>query len=711
MRHLPTRNRRWRSTLAVVVPLLAARVAGAAGPTLTYVPGSSVKLEQVIGDCDWQFYDWADQTGTCHPTTSRTVTRFNILGNGQGGSWEDNGRMVFFFGDTISRDVSAVNYHAHDPIAWSTTTDPEAGLLLNFFTNSDGSPLFVEPPGIKMGADDIPNAGITLADGTYLVCNTGSDASQPDPHVADYSVLVKFDETSQTFTAGRTISARPAGHFIATALHAAGSDVMMFGAGAYRASDIYLSSTPAASFASGVGTRYFTGLLNGQPTWSSAESDAVPVVQDNPLGGPAWPNDSPTVGNLSIAYSSDLGLWLMTYDGGRQSNRTRGVYFTYAQQPWGPWATPQLIFNDARDGAWGVFIHNPNLTPDPPGDRLNGPMIGSNDPYTSPGGGFAPLLIERFTRVSGNLLKIYYTLSTWNPYTVVKMRSELQIVRDPLAPCVPGAATLCIDDRPGDRRFEVTAQYSTNEGGGRSGAAQAVPLGSLGVDHGGLLWFFDATNPEMLVKVIDGCAVDQRFWLFFAAGTNAGFTLSARDTHTGTIRTYANPDLTAAAPVQDTAAFACTSAADRAAPAASSPALTRAQPAALAAAGAPTTTCTPDARTLCLANRFRVQVHYATTQGGSRSGDATAVGLSSLGVTQGGLFWFFGADNPEMLVKVIDGCAVNHKLWVFYSATTNVGFTVTVTDTQSGLAKSYTNADQHAAPPVQDTTALACPAS
>src|SRR5208283_1156270 len=117
-------------------------------------------------------------------------------------------------------------------------------------------------------------------------------------------------------------SKMPDGHFIITANHTFGSNVVMFGAGAYRASDIYLQMVPTTSFASGVGTQYFTGLVNGQPTWSAAESDAVPVVQDNPLNGPAWPKDSPTVGNIGIAYSSTLGLWLMTYDGGRQSTAT-----------------------------------------------------------------------------------------------------------------------------------------------------------------------------------------------------------------------------------------------------------------------------------------------------------------------------------------------------------------------------------------------------
>ena len=170
--------------------------------SLTYIAGSSVKVEQVIGDCDWAV---KAKNGTCLPTASQTVTRFNILGNDVSSSFEDNGKVIFLFGDTISSNPDAVKYGAHDPIAWSTSTDPESGLLINFFTNADGSPLFVEPPGVAMGADDVPNAGISLSDGIYLVCNTGANVSLAAPHQNAYSILAHFDETTKTFTTGRTI--------------------------------------------------------------------------------------------------------------------------------------------------------------------------------------------------------------------------------------------------------------------------------------------------------------------------------------------------------------------------------------------------------------------------------------------------------------------------------------------------------------------------
>jgi len=37
-------------------------------------------------------------------------------------------------------------------------------------------------------------------------------------------------------------------------------------------------------------------------------------------------------------------------------------------------------------------------------------------------------MIERFTTVQTNTLTIYYTLSTWNPYTSVLMKSDFTIL-------------------------------------------------------------------------------------------------------------------------------------------------------------------------------------------------------------------------------------------------------------------------------------------
>ena len=418
-------------------------------PVLTWITNSSLKLEQIIGDVDWA----ALAQGTNLPTTSQTVTRFHILGTDNGGSFEDNGKLIVLFGDTIA-DTNIWEYHAADPLSWSTNTDGDSGLLLNFYTNRPyaflrNTAVFVQPSGIVMAGNDVPKCGIVLSNGAFIICNTGSDPNNTNnPHASDYSILVTFNEsnlltltntylaTNLIFSTNRIISALNTnlaptnpeqGHFIFTSLHEFGTNVVMFGTGEFRASDIYLSLTPTANFLSGQGTLYFTGLTNGQPSWSSFESNSVPVVQDNPTQGPSWPNDIPSAGDLSVVNPPGLGLWLMTFDGGRNMGRTKqteGVYFSYSPAPWGPWTEPQLIFNPKRDGGRGVFIYDATNHTGPAGPVIN---PSQNNPTNTAGAVYGPYLIERFTRITNSTLFIYYTMSTWNPYTVVKMRSAFSI--------------------------------------------------------------------------------------------------------------------------------------------------------------------------------------------------------------------------------------------------------------------------------------------
>jgi Tol biopolymer transport system component len=129
----------------------------------------------------------------------------------------------------------------------------------------------------------------------------------------------------------------------------------------------------------------------------------------------------------------------------------------------------------------------------------------------------------------------------------------------PPGSCAPSATTLCIDDQSGDGRFEVKVHYQTAQGGGLSGEGHTIDLAGLGVTHGGLFWFFGADNPEMLIKVINACGLNQNYWVFYSAGTNVGLTVTVIDTQTGGSVVYRNPDLTAAPPLQDTAALPCSS--------------------------------------------------------------------------------------------------------------------------------------------------------
>jgi plastocyanin len=119
--------------------------------------------------------------------------------------------------------------------------------------------------------------------------------------------------------------------------------------------------------------------------------------------------------------------------------------------------------------------------------------------------------------------------------------------------------------------------------------------------------------------------------------------------------------------------------------------------------------CVADTHTLCVGagGRFKLQVAWQSAGGG---GMGTAVPVTS--APQSGLFYFVDPSNIEMLIKVLNACvpALGNHYWVFYAATTNVQFTLTVTDTQTGQVKVYFNPLNQAATPVQDTSAFAtCP--
>ena len=58
------------------------------------------------------------------------------------------------------------------------------------------------------------------------------------------------------------------------------------------------------------------------------------------------------------------------------------------------------------------------------------------------------------------------------------------------------------------------------------------------------------------------------------------------------------------------------------------------------------------------------------------------------------------------MVKVLDGCAINGHFWVFTAASTDVAYTVEVTDTLTGETVSYSNALGERAPAVTDVEAF-----
>ncbi len=96
--------------------------------------------------------------------------------------------------------------------------------------------------------------------------------------------------------------------------------------------------------------------------------------------------------------------------------------------------------------------------------------------------------------------------------------------------CVPDADTLCLNSG----RFKVEATWNTNSA---SGVAQVVKL----TDETGYLWFFSQNNVESVVKILNGCAINNRYWIFAGGLTDQGVEFTVTDTLMLTTKTYTNP--------------------------------------------------------------------------------------------------------------------------------------------------------------------------
>ena len=101
--------------------------------------------------------------------------------------------------------------------------------------------------------------------------------------------------------------------------------------------------------------------------------------------------------------------------------------------------------------------------------------------------------------------------------------------------------------------------------------------------------------------------------------------------------------------------------------------------------------------------RFEAKTRWTNFSG--QMGDGLTAPLSS---DNSGLFYFFSPDNWEMLVKVLDGCAINGHYWMLAAATTDVGYELRIRDTLGTASKTYRNPVGRASPAQIDLQAFSC---
>ncbi len=270
--------------------------------------------------------------------------------------------------------------------------------------------------------------------------------------------------------------------------------------------------------------------------------------------------------------------------------------------------------------------------------------------------------------------------------------------------CTPEADTLCIQGG----RFRVTVSWEDKAGAQGDGQATSLTADT------GYFWFFDHSNVEIVVKILDGCTLNDRFWVFAGGLTDVEAKIRVEDTATGQVRTYFNAQDQKFAPIQDTSAFAtCTSSRGAGNPLSHEALTERANHEmtgiewqlrrhSVPAAGSSAACSSDDA--LCLGgDRFEVRVTWATST-------SSGVGRPQTLTSDTGYFWFFDRANVEMVLKILDGCGLNGHFWVFAGGLTDQAVRIEVLDTATGTVVEYSNGLGVPFQPIQDTAALAvCP--
>lgn len=394
-RRIPSARRPWGKT--------ERKPDGRRVASIRYRPGSTVKLEQLIGDWDSHLQI---------PTLNQTLSDYGVIGTDLGQPFEHDGSVVFLFGDTMG-----TRGFVESSLAKSPTVDPEKGLALEFYTDPSGYVLRIRPPGLRMGGFEVPSGGISLDGKIYFIVK--DQMTELPQGMTFRSVLIRFDEERREFVPVREFSplhgkfaevvARRAPEGV-QGLPFEGPAILFWGSGEYyRKGSLYLAVTRPDEIEQAGRMYYFAGLDQaGRPLWTADEHQAAPVLKHSQIG------------EFSVVYSEELDVWLLTYNSGTP----RGIVFHWAHEPWGPWSPGQVIFEPWRDDGYTRFMHALSR----PNPQLAGPVINPSPPAVEQWGGeYAPYMVERFLRYREGRLVVYYLMSTWNPYVVVLMRSEFDV--------------------------------------------------------------------------------------------------------------------------------------------------------------------------------------------------------------------------------------------------------------------------------------------
>ena len=369
------------------------------------VVARATKIVQLVGEVDHE---------TGEPTLNRTWTRYRIYGADLGVPFRHEGRTYLLFGDTVGGGPSD-----GDAVAYTTDTSPDDGIELEFLHDASGIYKTVKIPGVSLDAFEVPMEGTSVNGRMFIYCATDHTTEEEKGetiHLMNRSVVAVSDDDGWSFTYLYDLSTL---HFINVSIvevdladwggfpQGQGTGLVIFGSGRYRQSDVRLAFQPAEEIESKESIRYFAGLDSAnQPIWSRKEEDAQALFHQ------------PCVGEVSVSYNRFIDKWIMLYNC-CCDERTRGINMRTADQPWGPWSDTQIIFHPWRDNGYCHFMHT-NW------EFRRCDSVHDENRENEWGGEYGPYQFEHLAIGNDSTTTIYFSMSTWNPYTIVLMKATLQ---------------------------------------------------------------------------------------------------------------------------------------------------------------------------------------------------------------------------------------------------------------------------------------------
>ncbi len=340
-----------------------------AAPAYAVTPGNTVKVSRVTG---------ATPAGEALPNPNQTHTNYKVYATDLGIMWDrGNGEIFALFGDTYGQGWGGNGAGPRNAdwrsnvLARSSDSNLADGLTF--------STMIMDVPGHakellaskKINNDEetvIPTAGVAVGTRHYIHYMSVHHWGAAGMWYTNYAGIAYSDDGGQNWVKdpyARWINNSAWSHnFQMAAFAKSGGYVYMFGTPNGRLGDVYLARVPENSLLTKSAYRYWNGNL-----WDANEAAARPVAKGQ-------------AGELSVAYNSYHGRWLMTY----LNEARQAIVMRDAPSLTGPWNGEKIVArSSAYPGLYGAFIH----------------------PWSMNGS------------------SLYFLMSQWTPYNVFLMRSTL----------------------------------------------------------------------------------------------------------------------------------------------------------------------------------------------------------------------------------------------------------------------------------------------